>query len=124
MDTAVEQSPRAAGRRTAATATRVVVAGLAATAVLLAGAHLADQHRRYGSWSWSAPSPTPLLPYREREYAQGPTGSAVTGDFVRIGTTWDGLAILGPAPGPDVPTEVVVRVGPGAYAYYFLKGGP
>jgi hypothetical protein len=113
-----------AGRRTTATLVLVLVAGLAAAAVLLAGAHLLDQHRHYGSWSWSAASPTPLLPFGDREYTLGPAQSTVPDGLVRVGTTWDGLPIVGARPGNDVPTELFVRVSATSYVPYVLIGGP
>jgi hypothetical protein len=109
------------GRRTTAL---VLVLALAVTAVLLAGAHLLDQHRQYGSWSWSAASPTPLLPFQQREYTRGPALPRVPDGMVRVGTTWDGLAIVGPPPGPDLATELFVQVGPADYVPYVLVGGP
>jgi hypothetical protein len=100
-----------------------VAAALAATAMLLAVAHLMDQHRSYGEWSWSAPSPTPLLPFRERSYVQQGTEPGAPPGLARIGVTWDGLPILGP-PGVLPPSVVVVQAGPHGYVVYARQGGP
>ena len=54
---------RAGTRRRRLALPVVLVAGLAVAALLLAGLHLVDQHRDYGTWAWSAASPTPALPF-------------------------------------------------------------
>ncbi len=102
----------------------VLVLALAVAAVLLAGAHLLDQHRHYGSWSWSTASPTSLLPFQDREYTRGPAQPQVFAGMLRVGTTWDGLAIFGPPPGPKIATELFVQVNPDEYVPYVLVGGP
>jgi hypothetical protein len=97
---------------------------LAVAAVVLAGLHLLDQHRRYGSWQWSSASPTSRLPFRDRDYLRANTRDAPPRADVRLGTTWDGLPILGPPFGANAPTGVEVQVSPTEYVYYSLVGGP
>ena len=115
-----EQVP--AGRRRRAVLYRVVAVGVAVAALLLAGSHLLDRHATYGVWAWTATSPTPLMPFRDREYVRAGTVAAPQQGFVALGTTWDGLTIYGP-PGIAPPQEVAVQVGSQQYVVYTLRSG-
>lgn len=115
----VPTRPDRRGRRLALS----LAVALGLTAALLAGAHLLDQHRSYGEWSWAAPSPTPLLPFHGRSYVRGATEPAASAGLLQVGVTWDGLRILGP-PGAGTPTELDVQTGPHAFVPYALQGGP
>ena len=121
---AVTVAERAGTRRRRLALPVVLVAGLAVAALLLAGLHLVDQHRHYGTWAWSAASPTPALPFRERDYVRGTTTRALEPGDVRVGTTWDGLPIWARPSGSSPPTAVRVQVGPTEYVGYSLLGGP